>query len=79
MLAGSGEFEYHGETGAVVHGMLDLSRPDDVSGRTMVRLPDGSSTGVLIRGRITAGKLIARYRDGWRDTGDMVSTSPIPV
>ncbi|HYC10792.1 MAG TPA: caspase family protein [Steroidobacteraceae bacterium] len=72
MLAGSGEFEYRGETGAVLHGTLDLSRPDDVSGRAMVRLPNGSSTGVMIRGKITGGKLVARYQDGWRDSGDIV-------
>jgi Caspase domain len=72
MLASSGEFEYHGETGAVLHGMLDLSRPDEVSGRAVVRLPNGSSTGVMIRGKISAGKLVARYQDGWRDTGDIV-------
>lgn len=72
MLASSGEFEYHGESGAVLHGTLDLSRPDDVSGRAMVRLPNGSSTGVMIRGKITGGKLVARYQDGWRDSGDIV-------
>jgi len=72
MLASSGEFEYHGETGAVLHGTLDLSRPDEVSGRAMVRLPNGNSTGVMIRGKITGGKLVARYQDGWRDSGDIV-------
>ena len=79
MLASSGEFEYHGETGAVLHGALDLSRPDDVSGRAVVRLPNGSSTNVMIRGRLSGGKLIARYQDGWQDAGDIVFdfTSPL--
>jgi uncharacterized caspase-like protein len=83
IIASSGEFDYTSATGAKVHGSLDLTKPDDISGSGTVqqprkfgiplyRYPDGSSsTQLVIRAKVSNGKLVGRYSDAY-ETGDLV-------
>ena len=72
MLGNNGEFVYRTETGATVRGSFDLSRPDNVSGSGVVTLSNGNSARMLIQGKIAGGKLLAKYKDEWGYSGDIV-------